>query len=95
MVKYSLSKLADQDVEEMWMFGAQEWSYAQADQYEAGLFDHLEALVAGIAHFKHAIDFPGLLQSQYGSHVIFFKKTNGFIHVVRVLHGSRDPHLHL
>lgn len=92
MPGYILSKEAFNDINDIWMYTAENWSVEQADRYYNLIFDEIEYIVGD---FQMARDFSRVRQnyrySKVKSHLIFFKKThNDLIEIVRVLHEKMD-----
>lgn len=93
---WKLTKAAEQDLEEIWVYTFERWSVTQADVYHHDLIDAFNALTAGR---RQARKFPGI-DSRYlccasGSHNIFFRDEKTRIVIVRILHNRMDPSRHL
>ena len=92
MSNYILSEQALDDINEIWVYTAENWSAEQADRYYNLIYDEIEYIVS---NFEMARDY-GTIRKNYRcskvkSHLIFFKKTkNNEIEVVRVLHERMD-----
>jgi len=87
MFTYILSEKALEDINAIWIYTAENWSVEQADRYYNVIFDEIEY---SVQNYDMARDF-GKIRTSYKcvkvkSHLIFFKKTNNEIEVVRVLH---------
>ncbi len=46
-LKYVLSPMAEADLEEIWVYTAQEWSAAQAEIYTNDIIDAFEGIATG------------------------------------------------
>ncbi len=90
------SSQAEQDLIDIWVYTAEEWSLAQADSY-------LEELVSGIDRLReHPMigasrddlrkDYRALTVSQ---HLVFYKVSEDEVQIIRVLHKSVDSPRHL
>lgn len=90
------SFLAENDLLEIWVYTADEWSFSQADIY-------LDQLNTGVTHL---ISNPKLgreredLRKGYRSllvnhHLVFYKIVGEEIQVIRILHESVDVPQHL
>jgi toxin ParE1/3/4 len=90
------SALAEQDLVDIWVFTAEQWSFEQADSY-------LEVLVAG---FERLTEHPQLgiarddLRTGYraltiNQHIAFYTVVSDDIQIIRVLHKSVDTPRHL
>jgi toxin ParE1/3/4 len=88
MSEYIISEKALEDINNIWIYTAENWSAEQADRYYNLVFDEIEYIVQ---NFEMARDFDKIRKSykysKVKSHLIFFKKhkTNE-VEVVRVLH---------
>ncbi|HSD06802.1 type II toxin-antitoxin system RelE/ParE family toxin [Flavobacterium sp.] len=92
MSKYIISEKALEDINNIWIYTAENWSVEQANRYYNSIIDEIEYIVD---NFDMAHDF-GKIRTSYRyskvkSHLIFFKKdkTNE-IEVVRILHERMD-----
>ncbi|KAF2327397.1 type II toxin-antitoxin system RelE/ParE family toxin [Flavobacterium daemonense] len=92
MSKYIISEKALEDINNIWIYTAENWSIEQANRYYNLIIDEIEYIVD---NFDMARDFGKIRKSyrysKVKSHLIFFKidKTNE-IEVVRVLHERMD-----
>lgn len=92
MSEYIISEKALEDINNIWIYTAENWSVEQADRYYNLIIDEIEYV---IRNFDTARDFGKIRKSyrysKVKSHLIFFKKdkTNE-IEVVRVLHEIMD-----
>ena len=92
MSAFIISEKALEDINNIWIYTAENWSVEQADRYYNLIMDEIEYIVR---NFDMARDFGKIRKSyrysKVKSHLIFFKKdkTNE-IEVVRVLHEIMD-----
>ena len=92
MSEYIISEKALEDINNIWIYTAENWSVEQADRYYNLILDEIEYIVR---NFEMGRDFNKIRKfyrySKVKSHLIFFKKdkTNE-IEVVRVLHERMD-----
>jgi len=92
MAEYLISEKALEDINNIWIYTAENWSVAQADRYYNLILDEIEYIVQNL---EMARDFGKIRKSykysKVKSHLIFFKKdkTNE-IEIVRVLHERMD-----
>ena len=88
MSEYIISEKALEDINNIWIYTAENWSVEQADRYYNLIIDEIEYIVDNL---DMARDFGEIRKSyrysKVKSHLIFFKKdkTNE-IEVVRILH---------
>ena len=92
MPEYIISEKALEDINNIWIYTAENWSVEQANRYYNLIIDEIEYIVDNL---DMARDFGKIRKSykysKVKSHLIFFKKdkTNE-IEVVRVLHERMD-----
>nr|WP_315152095.1 type II toxin-antitoxin system RelE/ParE family toxin [uncultured Flavobacterium sp.] len=92
MPEYIISEKALEDINNIWIYTAENWSVEQADRYYNLIFDEIEYIVNNL---DMARDFGKIRKSyrysKVKSHLIFFKKdkTNK-IEIVRILHERMD-----
>ena len=92
MSQYVISEKAIEDINNIWIYTAENWSVAQANRYYNLIFDEIEYIVN---NFDMALDFGKIRKSykysKVKSHLIFFKKDKmNEIEVIRVLHERMD-----
>jgi toxin ParE1/3/4 len=92
MLEFVISEKALEDINNIWIFTAENWSEEQADRYYNLIIDEIEYIVQ---NFEMARDL-GKIRKKYKyskvkSHLIFFKKDkSNEIEIVRVLHERMD-----
>ncbi len=94
---FRLSPLAEQDLENIWLYTYQEWSNEQADKYVYTIMAVIEKLSSGKLIAMQADIREGYWKYFVASHVLYFvkhKSTNG-IDIIRILHKSMDMESHL
>ena len=92
MSQYVISEKALQDINNLWIYTAENSSVAQVNRYYNLIFDEIEYI---INNFDMARDCGKILKSykysKVKSHLIFFKKDKmNEIEVIRVLHERMD-----
>lgn len=96
MAEYVLSKKADEDLDEIYVYSAQNFGEARADKYFLGLCTCLQTLADNPRMGREAAELnPGLLWHRHERHVIFYMGEDAGIFVVRVLHEAMDFIRHL
>ncbi|WP_241299934.1 type II toxin-antitoxin system RelE/ParE family toxin [Burkholderia stabilis] len=90
-----LTPLAELDLEDIWRYTAEHWSFAQADHYHRDLIGTMEALARGKKAGRTCIVRDGYFRYAVGSHVVFYRETDDAIDVIRVLHQRMDIERHL
>ena len=95
MPDYRLSYKAESDLDEIWLYTYETWSFEQAEFYIDGLLDCLDSLAehpeAGQVDYLR----QGYRRYSYRKHYIFYKVIRDSIEIIRVLHQSRDIKRHL
>ena len=92
---YVLSPMAEADLEDIWIYTAQEWSREQAEIYTNDIIDTFEALAEGQKKGRPAEIREGYLKAPVGRHSIYFKVRSDTIAIIRILHQSMDVERHL
>ena len=90
MVKVLLRPEAERDLDEVWLYIAQDCP-ASADK----LLDEIEETSRKLARFKNMGRnrdelYPGLQSFPVGKYLIFYMSISGGIEVIRILHGMMD-----
>ena len=92
---YRLSPLAEQDLEDIWLYTLHEWSADQADRYYHSIIAAIEGLLAR-RHIPQPTDIlPDYWKFKVGRHVIYFKEHDDYLDVIRILHVRMDVENHL
>lgn len=92
MKEYIISEKALEDINNIWIYTAENWSIEQADRYYNLIMDEIEHIVDNL---DMARNFEKIRKSyrysKVKSHLIFFKiDKNSEIEVVRVLYERMD-----
>jgi toxin ParE1/3/4 len=96
MEQISLTRAAEQDLMDIYLFGAAEFGAKQADRYAGEMAAKL-ALIAGNPSFGADYTFVqnGLRRAECGAHAIYYRQAGSGILVLRILHGRMDVGRHL
>lgn len=88
---YTLSEEAVKDIDELIEFGENKFGNSQAVKYLIALAQEFERLADNpeIGRKRNEIK-PGLYSKNHISHIIFYRKLDTKIRIVRVLYGGRD-----
>jgi toxin ParE1/3/4 len=92
MTKYRFTNEAVKDLEEIWSYTKQKWSFEQADRYYHLIIDEIE-FISSNPLLGRSIDYikEGYKSTKVKSHVVFYKQDeNDTILIVRILHQSTD-----
>jgi toxin ParE1/3/4 len=96
MRRLVLSRRAETDLVEIWIYSEQNWGAAQADCYLDALAKKLMAMAAKPERGRCRDDVRGgYLSILVGRHIAFYTFTAHEVLIQRVLHGSADPDRHL
>ena len=89
--KYRISETAIKDLEGIWEYTFFNWSKEQADRYHSLIINEIEFISGNTASGKpinHVKE--GYLASYVKSHTIFFKRNDGIVEIIRILHQKMD-----
>lgn len=92
---YRLSPLAESDLEDIWLYTFRQWSLEQADTYHRKLMEAVEGLACGQNVRQRSTVREGYWKYPVGRHVIFFRTSEKFLDVIRILHEEMDISQHL
>jgi toxin ParE1/3/4 len=91
----TLSPGAEADLAEVWDNTQNRWGVGQAEAYVRQLWAHIRMLVT---HPELGVSCPeirdGYHKSRSGAHILFYRRTNHGIDIVRILHKRMDCALH-
>jgi toxin ParE1/3/4 len=94
--RHTLRQLAENDLEEIWLYSLQEWGVDQADKYIRALLSRFSWLSENPTIGKHRTDIkPGYYSFPEGRHVIFYTLTSYGIDVIGIPHQRMDVMGHL
>jgi len=89
-MSYRLSTLAEQDLDEIWSYVAEDASATTADRLIDALFDRFERLVEQPRMGRSRPEFgEGVRSFAVESYVIYYRHDADVL-IARVLHGRRD-----
>ncbi|MBX9459090.1 MAG: type II toxin-antitoxin system RelE/ParE family toxin [Rhizobium sp.] len=94
--RWTLTKKAVRDLEEIWRYTFKRWSVEQADSYHNDMIGMFNKLAAG-----HRLGRKVILPDRTyfccttASHNIFFRDEKTRVVIVRILHNRMDPRRHL
>jgi toxin ParE1/3/4 len=94
--RYTLRQLAENDLEQIWLYSFQEWGISQADKYLRALISRFTWLSENPQIGKRRDDIKlGYYCFPEGSHVIFYTLTSYGIDVIGIPHQRMDVIGHL
>ena len=97
-MNYKISKQAEIDLENIWLYTFEEWSIEQADYYFDLIMNEIEYISENPKSGKDYNEIrKGYFRSRVKSHFIFyrinFKEEN--IEIIRILHQQMDIESHI
>ncbi|PTX53807.1 toxin ParE1/3/4 [Litoreibacter ponti] len=92
---YLLSPRAENDLEEIWLYTAKEWSLAQAEKYTDDIINAFETLASDAKSGFPVAVRKGYLRAPVGRHMIYAQRRSTGLVIVRILHQSMDVDRHL
>ena len=95
-MKYILRELAEQDLEEIWLYTFNQWNIEQADLYVKSIMSRFDWLTGQPGIGKQRDDVrAGYFSFPQGEHIIFYKITDGVVDIIGIPHQSMDIVSHL
>ena len=92
---HRLSPMAEDDLEEIWLYTFRQWSLEQADKYHRDIMAAIEGLASGRIIGQRTDVREGYWKYKVGMHVVFFRCLDDYLDVIRILHGRMDVDMHL
>ena len=92
-MKYKISKQAENDLENIWLYTLEEWSLEQADYYYDLLMDEIEYIAENPKSGKDYNEIrKGYFRSRVKFHFIFYKINlkDENVEIIRILHQQMD-----
>jgi toxin ParE1/3/4 len=97
-MNYKISKLAEIDLENIWLYTFEEWSLEQADYYYDLIMNEIEYIAENPKTGKDFNEIrKGYFRSRVKSHFIFYKINlkEEKVEIIRILHQQMDIDLNL
>ena len=90
-MRYVLSTAASIDLEEIYLYGFIQFGENQADEYVLSIENKLNIICDNpkIGRLDKRVN-PAVRRFECESHVIFYDVHEGYISVIRILHGATD-----
>jgi toxin ParE1/3/4 len=92
-MKYKISLLAKQDLENIWLYTFETWSNEQADRYLNLIIDEIEYVAQKPdSGFDFSFVRKGYYRSRIKSHFIFYRidQKDDIVEIIRILHQRMD-----
>ena len=91
ITKYRISEAAINDLDGIWEYTFLKWSKDQADRYHNLIINEIEFIAENIPSGKPMYNIKdGYLVSYVKSHMIFFKRKEEIVEIIRILHQKMD-----
>lgn len=90
-----LAPLAEQDLAGIWIYTFKNWSREQADSYHAAIVDAFDGLLFGHKVGRSVDVRDSYLKYPVGSHIIYYRRTDSGLDIIRILHQRMDVSRHL
>ncbi len=88
-----LSPAAQDDLEKIWLYSAENWSTAQTTRYTASIKNSLERLLSMPELAPERTEFnPPVRIYSVANHLIVYRISGDFLDVLRILGGRQDWH---
>lgn len=97
-MKYKISKQAEIDLKNIWLYTFEKWSLKQADYYFDLIMDEIEYISKNPKTGKDYTDImEGYYRSKVKSHFVFYKINlkEDQIEIIRILHQQMDIDSHI
>jgi toxin ParE1/3/4 len=95
-MKFKLTRKAKSDLDDIWNYTQIRWGAEQADIYIDILYNRFLWLTRNPSLWRQRDDIvEGLYSYHESSHIIFFRRYDKGIEIVRILHGRMDVQRHL
>ena len=89
--KYRISATTIKDLDGIWEYTFTNWSKNQADRYHNLLMNEIEFVAENRTSGKSMDQIKeGYLVTYVKSHMIFFKRNEEIVEVIRILHQKMD-----
>ena len=89
--KYRISATAIKDLDGIWEYTFTNWSKNQADRYHNLLMNEIEFVAENRTSGKSMDQIKeGYLVTYVKSHMIFFKRNEEIVEIIRILHQKMD-----
>ena len=94
--KYRISEVAIKDLDSIWEYTFVNWSKEQADRYHALMMNEIEFISENTTSGKSMEHVKeGYLVVYVKSHMILFRRNEGIVEIIRVLHQKMDTESNL
>jgi toxin ParE1/3/4 len=90
-MRYVLSPRAQTDIEAVWDYTVGQWGVDQAEEYLRKIKTAIEAIAGDFRLGRTCFEIrAGYFKYPASSHMIFYRKQEGYVDIVRILHERMD-----
>jgi len=94
--RFILSPRAQRDLDEIWDYTAKRWSVDQAEIYTHQLWQDIAAIATQPTIGRACSEVrDGYYRYPSGSHLLFYRRIDGGVDIVRILHERMDFAQHI
>ena len=93
--EFRISPLAQGDLEDIWSFNVETWTWEQAGKYHSDLLRTFAQLAGGDVRGREVDVRRGYRKYPVGSHFVFYRPRSYGIEIIRILHRRMDVVRHL
>ncbi|MGP9822593.1 type II toxin-antitoxin system RelE/ParE family toxin [Salinarimonas sp. NSM] len=86
---------ADRDLMNIRRYTIERWGDAQAEDYVRSIAAVLESEAAGRRRSRRTDIAPELWRMKVGSHIAYYRRTDEYVDVLRIIHERMDAGRHL
>lgn len=90
-MKIVFSRLAKEDLIDIWLYGEERWGLSKADNYLQRLDTFIKSLINSPEKYPLRKNFqPAVRIAPFKKQLIVYIETNATLQIIRVLHNSMD-----
>ena len=96
MAQIELTRDAERDLIDIYLYGIEQFGQAQAERYAIALNTRIDFIAENPSMGSdYSTVREGLRRYEHVSHAVYYRPTPDGILVLRVLHGAMDPGRHI
>jgi toxin ParE1/3/4 len=96
LTQIELTRDAERDLIDIYLFGIEHFGPSQAERYATALHSRIAFIADNpSAGADYSAVQNGLRRYEHISHAVYFRRTSSGILVLRILHGAMDPGRHI
>lgn len=91
MRRFHLSPAAQADLDDIWTYTEGKWGADQAERYVRQIQAAITVIASDPSAGRSCNDIrPGYWRYKTGSHLLFFRRQENDVHIIRILHERMD-----